>query len=208
MAVEVTDVLERFLTHEFVILVDGIILVAQGIGLVLFVKGIFMWAFMVRARSASPMMSQIFGSTASVNQIIGVFIASSFMWKFGEGIAAWGSMFWSAGGLDFNTPYSVAMFDDVSQRTTNLVNVQNVGGLEDRTGSRIAIRACFAIMSIYGVISYFRGVMGITLLTNPQTSHQVKFSHIVVHMGFGVLLMYLDYFVQSLTNTITASTMS
>ncbi|MGF1826856.1 hypothetical protein [Vibrio splendidus] len=208
MAVEVTDVLERFLTHEFVILVDGIILVAQGMGLWLFIQGLLMWAFMLRTRSSSPMMSQMFGGTASVNQIIGVFIASAFMWKFGEGIAAWGSMFWSTGGLDFNTPYSASMFNDVSQRTTNLVNVQTVGGLQDRTSSRIAIRACFAIMSIYGVVSYFRGVMGITLLTNPQTSSQVKFSHIIVHMFFGVFLMYLDYFYQSMTNTITSATMS
>ncbi|APX09862.1 hypothetical protein P3719_18675 [Vibrio parahaemolyticus] len=206
MAVEVTDVLERFLTHEFVILVDGIILVAQGLGLYLFVQGVYLWLALMRTRTSSPMVSQMYGSPPSPKLIMAVFIASAFMWKFGEGIAAWGSLFWHGSGLDFSTPYSAAMFDDISQRATNLVNVSTVGtGMQTRS---IAIRACFAVMSIYGVISYFRGVMGITLLANPQMSGQIKFSHIVVHMGFGIFLVYIDFFYQSLSNTITAATMN
>ncbi|TOP01309.1 hypothetical protein CGH27_20035, partial [Vibrio parahaemolyticus] len=127
MAVEVTDVLERFLTHEFVILVDGIILVAQGLGLYLFLQGVFLWLSLMRIRTSSPMLGQMYGSPPSPKLIMAVFIASAFMWKFGEGIAAWGSLFWHGSGLDFSTPYSAAMFDDISQRATNLVNVSTVG---------------------------------------------------------------------------------
>jgi hypothetical protein len=208
MAVEVSDILERFLTHEFIILVDGLILLAQGTGLLYFLKGCYMWFSLARARTSSPMLAQTFGSIPTVGHIIGVMVASAFLWKFGEGIAYWGSMFWISPGLSFNTPYSSLMFDEISQRSANLVNVQTIGGANPTSGAQIGVRAGFAIMSIYGIVSYFRGVIYISLAANPQRSRDIKFSHIVTHMGVGIFLIYLNLAFQTITNTVTAATMN
>ncbi|MDA0146421.1 hypothetical protein OCT63_19530 [Vibrio sp. RW] len=208
MAVEVSDILERFLTHEFIILVDGIILLAQGTGLLYFMRGCMMWYQLARARTSSPMLAQTFGSIPTVNHILAVLVSSAFMWKFGEGIAYWGSLFWVSPGLSFDTPYSSLMFDDISQRTANLVNVQSIGGTQPTSGAQIGVRAAFAIMSIYGIISYFRGVIYISLAANPQRSRDIKFSHIATHMVVGIFLIYLNLAYQTINNTVTASTMT
>jgi len=208
MAVEVTDILERFLTNEFVILVDGIILLAQGTGLLYFLRGCYMWFALARARTSSPMLAQTFGNIPTVNHIVAVMVSSAFMWKFGEGISFWGSLIWSSPGLDFNTPYSSMIFDEISQRSANLVNVQTIGGTQPSTGAAIGIRAAFAIMSLYGIVSYFRGVIYISLAANPQRSNDIKFSHIATHILIGVALIYLNLAYQTITNTITASTMT
>jgi hypothetical protein len=182
---------------------DLLILVAQGTGLVLFIKGILMWLSLMRSRSSSPMMGQMFSAPPPSSYIVAVFVAATFMWKFGEGIAFWGSLWWHGTGLDFSTPYSTAMFDDISQRTTNLVNLTSVGNGTDNT--QIAIRAVFAIMAIFGAVSYFRGIMGITYLSNPQMAGKTTFGQVAVHMIFGILLVYTNYFYVTLTNTFASS---
>lgn len=202
MAIEVSDVLERFLTNEFVVIVDIIMWSAKVAGLFIFIYAILSWRSLAVSRSVSPMMSQMVSSNASGGLIIGCFIASAFLWQFGEGISGFGELLWGTNS-DFDTPYSSSVFDSVSQQSIDLINYQSFS--DSNIGLHIGVRASFAIFSLFGLFSYFRGVLAITKLYNPHAAGKMTFGQIVVHIFFGIILIWSNYTYQSWSTTLTQS---
>ncbi|EHA1126492.1 hypothetical protein BOO92_15975 [Vibrio navarrensis] len=200
MALDVTSILERFVTHEFVIIVDFFLVFAKLAGVSFFIYFAFEWYRVVRFKSGNPQYASARDQQANMTRAMMYFIASTLMWRFGEGIAAWGELIWGVTNPVTQTGYSVAVYNQVISNASNLVNKSVASG--QGLLSPIALKACFSVASLFGLYSYTRGIMALTSIGNPQSGGQMSKKQILVHISSGIFLIYVDLFYQSTANSL------
>ena len=203
MAIEITKVLEHFVTHEFITAVELSFWIGRALGIYYSIKGVIGWWLMARSKAAGTMLSQLYGTPPSLNNCIFLMVASSLMWNMGSGIMAFGQLLYGSIAIDVDDPYTAVMFDAVSLNATNLVNQDIMNSRKVTEGGRVTIRACLAVFSMFGYFSYFKGINAIAKLGDPTVKDGLSLSSIIVRCFIGAGLTLIDKAYLLLTTSIT-----
>lgn len=203
MALDVTAILERFVNNEFILIVDMFLVFSKLAGITFFINFALEWFSVAKYKSGNQQFASMRDQQASMKRACLFFIASTLMWRFGNGIAAWGELIWGVSETTTQSPYTQAVYQNVIDNASVLVNnsVSNSGYLV----SPIALKASFAVCSLYGLYSYTKGIIGLTTLGHPQSGGQMTKGMIVTHITFGILLIYVDLFYASISATMASS---
>ena len=203
MSIEIMDVLEHFVTHEFVTLVDLVMWVSRAIGIYLSIRGLVAWYIVYRSKSSTMTLSGLYGTPPSLQQIFSLAIASSMFWNLGSGIMLFGQLLYGPVNIDVSNPFNAVMFDSITQQAANLVNADIAGSREATLNGTIMFRFALSIFSLFGLYSYFQGVSAIAKLGEPNSQTQISMGGIFFRCLFGAGLILIDNAYSLIDTTIT-----